>query len=135
MFLYFNRIEAEDEVIRCNLRQKFLEAFEYYGRQPFAQALHDGGTLKNQTKYQAIGLQFIPPNWEQNIVVAIGFEAVKDSKASTMVALIESCLKKFLGIDQKEEIRMHDYCHCISQDGAALYIAKSLGYEAEVPIE
>jgi hypothetical protein len=29
--------------------------------------MHDGGTPKNKKKYQAIGLQFIDPEWRYSI--------------------------------------------------------------------
>ena len=39
---------------------KFLiaEAADVYGDMPFAQCVHDGGTIQKQ-KYEAVGLQFI----------------------------------------------------------------------------
>jgi hypothetical protein len=44
----------------------------------FAQALHDGGTLVSKRKYQALALQFIPPEWKKNLVVTLALK--KSSK-------------------------------------------------------
>lgn len=41
---------------------------------PFAQGVHDGGTLANHQKYQALGIQFIPASGEANFVICIGLK-------------------------------------------------------------
>ena len=51
------------------LAQKKAEA----GGNPFAQFIHDAGTLANHHKYQAFAFQFIMAGWEKNMVVAWGF--------------------------------------------------------------
>ena len=49
---------------------KVLESSKY----PCCQIIHDGVTLGNAGKYQAIGLQFIDPNWIENFVLCLGFK-------------------------------------------------------------
>mmetsp|Transcript_20196 Transcript_20196/g.48460 ORF Transcript_20196/g.48460 Transcript_20196/m.48460 type:complete len:116 (+) Transcript_20196:484-831(+) len=50
----------------------------------FAQALHDGGTLTNKKKFQALALQFIAPKWQRNIVLTL---ALTKSRAGSSPAV------------------------------------------------
>ena len=51
---------------------------------PFSKSLHDGVTLKNYKKGQALSLQFIDTNWSRNFVVTIAFAQSKDGKAKKL---------------------------------------------------
>ncbi len=45
---------------------------------PFAKAVHDGGTLTSKRKYQAYGIQIVDPQWRRNLVICVGFERFSD---------------------------------------------------------
>ena len=51
----------------------------------FAQSLHDGGTLANKKKYQALGLQFVDEKWRKNWVICVALTRCMDGTDS-MVA-------------------------------------------------
>ena len=70
-------------------------------RYPFAQALHDRGTLKNVKKYQACSLQFIDTHCSSNFVVEIAFAWSKDGKDTKVYALFTSLSILYTGFDLK----------------------------------
>ena len=62
------------------------------------QVLHDGGTLANGRKFQAIGLQFVAPDWSQNMILCLGFpEQETDGSATKIAKLIEDVVLKITG--------------------------------------
>jgi len=77
---------------------KFLiaAASATYNGMPFAQCLHDGGTIQKR-KFEAVGLQFVGPKSDKNFVVVIGFELIRKGKAGDIAQLIEHCAQHTLG--------------------------------------
>jgi len=77
---------------------KFLiaAACATYNGMPFAQCLHDGGTIQKR-KFEAVGLQFVGPKSDKNFVVVIGFELIRKGKAGDIAKLIEDCAQHTLG--------------------------------------
>lgn len=69
-------IKAEFKIFVKYLRKLVWLAREMALGNPFAQWLHDGATLKNHIKYQAIGIQFVDPEWPRNIRVALALKCV-----------------------------------------------------------
>jgi len=59
----------------------------YYGM-PFAQCVHDGGTIQKR-KFEAVGLQFVGPKRDKNFVFVIGFELIRKGKAGDIAQLLE----------------------------------------------
>eukprot|EP00966_Prymnesium_polylepis_P068629 1594256-Prymnesium_polylepis.1 len=62
-------VEAEFEVFILFLRHILSLKVEQAQGNAFAQFIHDGGTLKNHKKYQALAMQFIAPDWDTNWVI------------------------------------------------------------------
>ena len=69
---------------------------------PFAEALHDGGTLDNINKYQALSFQFIGTNWSRNFVVSIAFAQSNNDKATKLYELFTSLTIAHTGFDPKD---------------------------------
>ena len=60
----------------------------------FAQFIHDGGTLKNHKKYQALAMQFIAPDWDTNWVICFGFPRSTDNKDLQVAELAKAEFQK-----------------------------------------
>ena len=57
---------AEFGVNLIFIKEIIQEMFELALGNPFAQILHDGGTLANKKKYQVLAIQFISPEFDKN---------------------------------------------------------------------
>ncbi|KAI9327729.1 hypothetical protein BDR26DRAFT_901199 [Obelidium mucronatum] len=113
--------EAFQKLLRYILNEKRVQA---HGN-PFAQLLHDGGTLQNKKKFQAIGIQFIDPQFRANHVVFVGFVASLTNTDSVVATTIQDTLKKRTGLD---------FDQCVSsmiQDRSALGVSSQLDIEEE----
>ena len=76
-------------VLRCKHKQA-------KGNQ-FAQGIHDGGTLDNKQKYQALGLQFIDELWRRNWVICIAMTPCFDGTDAAVAKLLdEKCEERTL---------------------------------------
>jgi hypothetical protein len=60
-------LDAEYAIFERNIEHILGLMVKKHKGHPFAQVMHDGGTPKNKKKYQAIGLQFIDPEWRYSI--------------------------------------------------------------------
>ena len=69
-------IKAEFKIFQKYLRKLVELARETALGNPFAQWLHDGATLKDHLKYQAIGMQLVDPLWRGNHTVALALVCV-----------------------------------------------------------
>eukprot|EP00039_Didymoeca_costata_P019587 m.338136 g.338136 ORF g.338136 m.338136 type:complete len:811 (+) comp18321_c0_seq1:106-2538(+) len=125
---------AEHDIVAKHLRKHFLDAWNHSGQQAIGQIVHDVGKLANNSKYQAIGLQFIPVSWERNVVIAIGFVSSENNASPEVGSLIKTCMREFLQIGAEEEFDVKDYVNSMGSNAAALKVAteSDLGYEAEV---
>ena len=56
----------------------------------FTQGAHDGVTLGNKCKHQALALKFISPKFERHYVVAIAFVKVLQSHSEDVVTLLRN---------------------------------------------
>ena len=52
-------IKYEHLLFMCLIRIELAISSIYYSGQPFAQVMHDGGTLKDRNKYQSFGIKYI----------------------------------------------------------------------------
>ena len=81
-------IEAEWKLLRSMLCEKLsFQSKEAKGNH-FTQGVHDGVTLGNKCKYQALASQFTCPKFEQNYVVAIAFVKVLKSRSEDALTLL-----------------------------------------------
>ena len=60
-------VRAEFEVFLIFLKLIISSCLPISMGNPFSMGLHDGGTLANKKKFQALALQFIAPNWKKNL--------------------------------------------------------------------
>jgi hypothetical protein len=66
-----------------------LEAAKiYYSGEPFSQAMHDGGTLKNRNKYQNLAIKFIQP-FDMKIIANILGNALSDRKGQEKLTVAQ----------------------------------------------
>eukprot|EP00854_Cymbomonas_tetramitiformis_P031186 gene31186-39149_t len=91
----------------------------------FAQALHDGGTLVNKRKYQAIGLQFIDPEWRCNHVVCVGFPHSMNNRDFQVAQLLEKT------VAVRTLFAFEDLVSAMRQDRAAKGVAAEVCAEVE----
>mmetsp|Transcript_11131 Transcript_11131/g.25678 ORF Transcript_11131/g.25678 Transcript_11131/m.25678 type:complete len:312 (-) Transcript_11131:316-1251(-) len=67
-------VRAEFEVFLIFLKLIISSCLSISMGNPFAMGLHDGGTLANKKKFQALALQFIAPNWKKNLCVTVALK-------------------------------------------------------------
>ena len=67
-------VRAEFEVFLIFLKLIISSCLSISMGNPFSMGLHDGGTLANKKKFQALALQFIAPQWKKNLCVTVGLK-------------------------------------------------------------
>ena len=82
-------IDVEYEVMKDNIKEVFATVKKDSKGNPFMQLFHDGITLGNQSKCQAIAGQIVHPKWDRNLVFAFGFRKVLSSTGEVVSALAE----------------------------------------------
>ena len=92
-------VRAEFEVFKLFIR--FMLKLKNHQAQgnPYAQFLHDGGTLSSHKKYQAFAMQFTSPDWDQNFVICFGFPRSKHNKDVEVAELSKIEFKNVTGYD------------------------------------
>lgn len=93
---------------------------------PFAQAIHDGGTLSNHVKYQACGLQFISEKGDTNLVVCLGLVKSTRNTDVDIASLFKNVCKERTRFDFSQ------LCMAAVQDRAAKGVSAQLNLEEEV---
>ena len=66
---------------------------ETYGN-PIGQAIHDCGTLADKYKYLALGMQFVLPDWDGNMAVALSMARCKSGRDAYMAQKVDSEIKE-----------------------------------------
>jgi hypothetical protein len=110
------------DLIQTAIAQKFAQA----KGNPFAQGIHDGGTLANKKKYQAMGIQFVDILWRCNHVLCIGLKRSSDNTDKGVAALFDKTILARTGL-QREQVLAS-----VIQDRAAKGVAGELDLEEEV---
>ena len=90
---------------------------------PFAQAIHDGVTLRNHKKYKSFGIQFIDPGWQNNNFVCLRFVRSRDGKNQGVKSLLEDCCVTNTGYS------FQSICLLIVSDAAAVDVSSTAGTE------
>ena len=75
------------------------ELIEEHGGNPFALGMHDGGTMDNHQKYQALGMQFIPKDWQRNLVICLALSPCESSTDFSTADLFSKLIFKRFGFD------------------------------------
>ena len=87
-------VHAEYQVFKLFLRFILDLKVKQARGNPFAQFLHDGGTLDSHKKYQALGMQFILPGWDLNVVICFISLKVSEARTATCASLFSFDLGK-----------------------------------------
>ena len=119
-------VREEFEVFVLFLKFIISQKHHHAMGNPFAQALHDGGTLENGKKHQALSLQFIDTNCSGNFVVEIAFAQSKDEKSIKLYKIITRLTIAHTGFDTK-----YIWGSCVA-DGVAQNFAVLASVEARV---
>ena len=119
-------VRAEFEVFLLFFKHLLREKWDQVMGNPFAQILHDGGTLDNHKKYQALGLQFIDPLWRENFVVCFGLTQLSSSTTDDVASTIKSVLLARSGF------QCDDLVGAGISDRAARSVQRILDLEEEV---
>ena len=88
---------------------------------PFAQLIHDGGTLANHAKYLALGLQLVMPDGGPNMLVAVALAPSPDNTGPVVAARIKDLILTRAGRE------VPAIATRVISDGAALHVATHLG--------
>jgi hypothetical protein len=112
-------VEMEWNLFLIYLKFVLAELDTYHSQNPFAQAQHDGVTLADGDKYQALGVQFIfdQTNWN----ICFGFVACSGGSAPKVAKLFKS-------VAEGRHLLVR-YINDIISDFAALAVARELGKE------
>ena len=62
----------------------------------FAQAIHDGVTLENKEKCNALGIQFVSPKLDMNLVLAVAFSSATGGTMEEIAAVCLLCFSLIL---------------------------------------
>jgi len=119
-------VRAEFSVFLIYLKEIIAECFELSLGNPFAQALHDGGTLENKQKFQVFGLQFIAPDFESNIVVMVGLIPFSDGEDEAVASLLTKVT------EERTRLPLSSMVASVMQDRATKGVACELELDVEV---
>ena len=92
---------------------------------PFSQIIHDGGTLENKIKFQAVGMQFISPFEDfKNVVVCVAFTEAKTGGSDKAIAkVVQEAIKNVTGFTPEQ------ICVSMISDKAASGVCNQEGFE------
>ena len=119
-------VRAEFEVFQLYLKTILDEKVVAAKGNPFAQGVHDGGTLTSKRKYQAFGIQFVDAKWRRNHVICVGFERCSDGRDVVVADKFRDTLYKNSGH------RFDSVVCSVIQDRAAKGVSSHLGLDEEV---
>lgn len=119
-------IDAEWECFVVLYKFALGECTEEARGNAFAQFIHDGGTLKNGKKYQALATQFIDSKFLANLTVCFGFPRVTSSTDIETASTAYALMQENYGYD------LLSVAGSARQDAAALGVARELGLEEEI---
>jgi hypothetical protein len=90
-------VRAEFDIFKLFLKIILDEKVAQAKGNPFAQAVHDGGTLTSKRKYQAYGIQFVDPQWRRNLVICVGFERCSNGTDAAVATQFRDTLLRHTG--------------------------------------
>ena len=115
-----NWVQAEFDLFKLFLRMAITKCQVECRGNPIGQAIHDCSTLADKHKYLAIGLQFVLPDWDGNMAVALSVVRCDNGTDAHLADLINKEIKELTGYTFK------DLADSAIQDGAALGVAREL---------
>ena len=90
-------VRAEFDIFKLFLEIILDEKVAQAKRNPFAQAVRDGGTLTSKRKYQSYGIQLVDPQWRRNLVICAGFERCSHGKVAVVAKQFRDTLLRLTG--------------------------------------
>ena len=90
-------MRAEFDIVKLFLKTILDEKAAQPKGNPFAHAVHDGGTLSSKRKYQVFDIQFMDPQWRRNLVICLGFERCPDGTDATVATKFRDTLPRHSG--------------------------------------
>jgi hypothetical protein len=97
---------------------------------PFAQLIHDGGTLANGEKSQALALLTIDPEWDGSRILCIDFEHSTQNTATEVAKLVTTSIAAICATDSNTTEKEMTYSNVLKssiQDGATTKVTEELG--------
>ena len=117
-------VEAEYAVFQQYLALVMARKIEMSRGAAFAQMVHDGGTLRNHWKHQALGIQLVDPLWQANLVICLGLVPCLDGTAPAVADILRDVM-------HSHDLDFGTVIASSMQDGAAVAVASELGMEKE----
>lgn len=114
-------IEAEFRIMLFFIKLMCDIKMEQSHGNAFAQGIHDGATLANGRKYQALAISFVDPRWLRNLVVCVGFVFVLSSTNLVTAKIFEETLMLRTGF------ALTAICALMVSDAAAKGVANAAG--------
>ncbi|KAI9330864.1 hypothetical protein BDR26DRAFT_922375 [Obelidium mucronatum] len=118
-------VDAEFEIMLIFVQYMLMQKHQQAHGNRFAQFIHDGGTLDNKMKFQAMAVQFVDPNFACNHVVSIAFSASLSNTNDAVATKVKALFKQRTGLDFEGAVSS------MIQDRAALGVADLLDIEEE----
>ena len=118
-------IKEEHSICNGFIRLSVKKLLQYTEGNPFAQLLHDGATLANNHKCQAIGIEFIDAEHFQNHSVCLGMVRLSSNHNAVGAKTIRDVMDRVIGM------KPEDIVAATMSDLAAKGIAREFGQEGE----
>jgi len=100
-----------------------LEHYEEGHHNRFFQFAHDRATLKNEDKYQSMGMQFADKEHKHNNAIALSFRKLESHTSDKVAELGQEVINKTFGVE------FADVFLCSVQDLAASVVAKESQFD------
>lgn len=121
-----NWVRAEFEVFRKFLRFFIELKWKESRGNIFCQIQHDGATIANKKKYEAVGLQACGVGLKNNVVLCLGFKFSVLHDAKTVAELVSNLVFDMTGRP------IEDLCGSVIADGAAQAVGTHLDIDSEI---
>ena len=92
-------VKAEHEALKDGIRKLVMDHHEEGHRNNFCQFIHDGTTLKNKDKHQAMGMQFADEDGKYDNDIALAFRKPVSHKADNVATLAKDIILVFFGCE------------------------------------
>ena len=113
-------VNAEHNALMKAIKQVALENYKEGYHNRFCQFVHDGATLKNKDKCQAMGVQFAGKHCEHNNVIALLFRKLDTHASGKVSELAQKACNEIFGLV------FHYMFSCSVQDLSVSAVAKEL---------
>ena len=95
-------VNAEHNALMKAIKKVVLEHYEEGHQNRFCQFMHDGFTLKNKDKHQAMGVQFADKDFKHDDVITLAFRKSVTHEADKVAELAEKSRYETFGLEFQE---------------------------------